>query len=82
VTLVTIKEDFLKVVRRLILCNRGVSMVEYAIIIALIALVCFSVVKALGESVHNGFTSVSCGGLHGDAGHDCSGTGPGNSGSH
>lgn len=70
----------MQAVRGLVRCKRGVTIVEYAILLAMIALVGIGIVKVLGSNVRNSFASVSCNGLHGDAAKDCSGTSPGNSG--
>jgi Flp pilus assembly pilin Flp len=42
--------------------TRGVTMVEYAVLLALIALVSFGVVSALGGHVKGAFQSVGCAG--------------------
>jgi pilus assembly protein Flp/PilA len=45
---------------RNLLCNdEGATMVEYAIMIALIAAVCITVVGTLGKSVSNAFSSMN-----------------------
>jgi Flp pilus assembly pilin Flp len=57
-------------------------MVEYAILLALIAIVSIGVIVTLGKSVRNDFAGVACNGLHGEAARDCSGSSPGKSGNH
>ena len=39
--------------------ERGASMVEYALLLALIAVVCIAAVKTLGQSASQKFTDVS-----------------------
>jgi pilus assembly protein Flp/PilA len=39
--------------------ERGASLVEYALLLALIALVCIAAVTAMGGTVNSKFTSVS-----------------------
>jgi Flp pilus assembly pilin Flp len=68
--------------RRLLRCNRGVTMVEYAILLLLIAVVSIGVIATLGSNARNAFSSVACQGLHGEAARDCSGKSPGKSGNH
>lgn len=47
-------------VLRILRSNRGVSMVEYAILLALITLVGLAVVSTLGTSVKHSFQTVGC----------------------
>lgn len=55
--------------RRLFRDKRGVSMVEYAVLLALIAGLCLGTVSALGSSVNKGFkTVVGCMGNGGGTG--------------
>jgi Flp pilus assembly pilin Flp len=67
-------------VRGLVRCKRGVTIVEYAILLGMIALLCILIVGKLGTSVKSALASVACNALHGDAARDCTGTSPGNSG--
>lgn len=48
--------------------TRGATMVEYAIVLALIALISIGTISALGSSVNHGFKTVA----------DCMGSGNGN----
>ena len=45
--------------RQTIASDRGASMVEYAVILALICVVCIGVVGALGSTVQHAFHNVS-----------------------
>lgn len=65
----------MELVRRLVRCKHGVTIVEYAILLALITLVSIGAISALGTAVHNAF-NIACLGLHGDAAKDCNGTSP------
>jgi len=41
--------------------SRGASLVEYALLISLIAIVCFVAVSALGETTSSAFSSIDSG---------------------
>ena len=45
--------------RNLLSDESGATMVEYAIMVSLIAAVCFAVVTSLGQSVSNEFSTVN-----------------------
>ncbi len=49
----------LHIIRDLVYDDDGATMVEYAIMVALIAAVCFTVVGTLGHSVSNTFSSMN-----------------------
>lgn len=64
---------------RILRNTRGVTMVEYAIMVALIAALCIGAVGGLGSKVNKAFKDVAtCPGNGG--GFACSGTGNGNGG--
>jgi Flp pilus assembly pilin Flp len=43
-------------IRRVLVSDEGASMVEYSILVSLIAAVCIAVVTTLGHTVSNSFT--------------------------
>lgn len=49
-------------IRRLVRNERGVSIVEYAILLALIAGVCIGVVRAVGAKTQNHYSTIGCAG--------------------
>jgi Flp pilus assembly pilin Flp len=49
----------IKVLRKLMADESGATMVEYAIMVSLIAAICFAVVTSLGQSVSNEFSTVN-----------------------
>jgi pilus assembly protein Flp/PilA len=49
----------IKLFRKLMADESGATMVEYAIMVSLIAAVCFAVVTSLGQSVSNEFSTVN-----------------------
>ena len=49
----------LKTIHKLLIDDDGATMVEYAIMVALIAAVCFTIVTTLGKSVSNTFSSMN-----------------------
>jgi Flp pilus assembly pilin Flp len=68
----------LKLARRLFRCSRGVSMVEYAILLMLISVVCLVIITSLGSGVNKGFKTVA--GCIGNGGGTGTGAGGGGSG--
>lgn len=48
-----------QVVRTLVEDESGATMVEYAIMIALIAAICVAVIKIIGEKTNNAFSNVN-----------------------
>jgi pilus assembly protein Flp/PilA len=51
--------DMLKAIRNVMHDDEGATMVEYGIMVALIAAVCIAVVKTLGSNVSNAFSNVN-----------------------
>ncbi len=49
----------LKTIQTLLHNDDGATMVEYAIMVALIAAVCITIVQTLGKSVSNTFSSMN-----------------------
>jgi len=49
----------MNVVRRALCDEHGATMVEYSVMLALIAAVCFAVVATLGTKVHDLFANLS-----------------------
>lgn len=67
-------------IRRILRSTRGVSMVEYAVMLALIAVVCIGAISGMGSSVNKAFKTVAgCSGNGGgqDAGGSANGGGGG-----
>jgi Flp pilus assembly pilin Flp len=52
---------FLLAVRKVLERDEGATMVEYAIMVSLIAAVCIAVVTALGKTTSNEFNAVNAG---------------------
>lgn len=48
-----------QVLRNLLADEDGATMVEYGIMVALIAAICIAVVKTLGQNVSNAFSTVN-----------------------
>lgn len=49
----------LNTIKNVIADTEGATMVEYGIMVALIAAVCIAVVKVLGQNVSNAFSTVN-----------------------
>jgi len=54
-------KHFAELIRLLIVDESGSTMVEYSIILVLVAAVCFGLVSALGSHVEAGFANASAG---------------------
>jgi pilus assembly protein Flp/PilA len=50
---------FKNVVRRFVAEESGATMVEYAIMVALIAAICIAVIKVIGNKSNNAFSNVN-----------------------
>lgn len=48
-----------QVLRNVLADEEGATMVEYGIMVALIAAICITVVKTLGQNVSNAFSTVN-----------------------
>lgn len=48
-----------QVLRNILADEEGATMVEYGIMVALIAAICIAVVKTLGQNVSNAFSTVN-----------------------
>lgn len=48
-----------QVLRNVLADEEGATMVEYGVMVALIAAVCIAVVKTLGQNVSNAFSTVN-----------------------
>jgi pilus assembly protein Flp/PilA len=48
-----------QVLRNVLADEEGATMVEYGIMVALIAAICIAVVKTLGQNVSNAFSTVN-----------------------
>lgn len=58
-TLTGVKNDMFKTLANVIRDDEGATMVEYGIMVALIAAICIAVITTLGQKVSNAFSTVN-----------------------